>query len=217
MNRLQTHIVLTTVIALALCETAHADNVYKCKGASGEMIYQSDPCPAGATPIARGRYDRQPDDPSNNIEAVNEAAADNAKRENQRRAANAAAQVDTPNEPPQQSEYERQREARRAQIEAGSYRSRIGDSGPPKVNGYSQQPTSSAQMDMPIARHATTHPSEPTDCRTNAGNVTCYDDHSNISFGHTDPAGNTDVISADGTSTRLSSDTCIKDQYGKCQ
>lgn len=206
-------ILLAGVVSLA----AHADNVYKCKGAAGETIYQSDPCPAGSTPIARGRYNRQPDDPRNNIEAANEAASDNARREYQRRAANAATQIGAQNQPAQQSEYERQREARRAQIEAGSYRSRIGDSGPPRINGYNRPVAPAEPIDMPATRPVVTQPSEPNDCRTNMGNVTCYDDHSNISFGRTDPAGNTDVIGADGTSTRLSSDTCIKDQYGQCQ
>ena len=209
--------VLAILLTGAATSSAHADNVYKCKGAAGETIYQSDPCPAGSTPIARGRYDRQPDDPSNNIEAANEAAADNARRENQRRAVNAAAQTDVQNEPPQQSEYERQREARRAQIEAGSYRSRVGDSGPPRENGYPRQPAEPADI-APSRTHPISQQMEaPTDCRGMGGSVTCYDSRGNVSSGRTNTAGSTDVFGTDGTMTTLPSDTCIKDQYGKCQ
>ena len=232
------------VLALFAAPLAHADHVYKCKGASGETIYQNDPCPDGATTIAHGTYDRQPDNPRNNIEATNAAADANEQREYNRQAANAASGFDE--EPEHESEYARQTRERREHIEAGSYRSRVGHSGPAKVQGdeIARRPTMDSNINggrpVPLpsdtssspqhaaaapspAMHMTQAPPPPqqfdnSDCRRSAGgNVTCWDSQGNASTGHTDPSGHTGVYGKDGQWTRLPNDTCIKDNFGNCK
>lgn len=63
------------VLALVLASfSASAAQLYKCKGSSGETIYQNLPCPAGSKILAKGSYERAPDDPSQMRAAAAEAS-----------------------------------------------------------------------------------------------------------------------------------------------
>lgn len=60
-------------ILVFLAFPAFAANVYKCKGRTGETIYQNLPCLSGAKPIAHGSYAAVPDDPRQAAAAAQEA------------------------------------------------------------------------------------------------------------------------------------------------
>jgi len=51
------------LVLIVLSAPGAAADVYKCKGAKGETIYQNLPCPAGAAELSRGSYAPAPDDP----------------------------------------------------------------------------------------------------------------------------------------------------------
>ena len=82
---------LQALFLLVCCVSAHADQVYKCKDKSGTTIYQSDPCPTDSVTVAHGAYARQPDNPQNQLEANQQAAMQNAARQQQ--AQNAAVEL----------------------------------------------------------------------------------------------------------------------------
>lgn len=125
---MKSHALYMSLIACFVL-SAHAVQIFKCKGASGETIYQNEPCPRGSVAVARGSYNREPDDPTTQQAATDEAARTNAQREYEIQ----AAATTSHDEQPQVSAYESETAARNAQVEAGSYASRIGRHGRAKT------------------------------------------------------------------------------------
>jgi len=116
-------------LTVSFVPLAHAVQIFKCKAASGETIYQNEPCPKNSVAVAQGSYNRQPDDPTTQQAAVAEAERANTQREYETQAAAMA----TYGQEPQVSAYESETAARNAQVEAGSYASRIGRHGRAKT------------------------------------------------------------------------------------
>lgn len=60
-----TSIVTTILLCGAfMASPCAAAPVYKCKGTTGETIYQNTPCPSGTQQLGRGEYNSAPDAPS---------------------------------------------------------------------------------------------------------------------------------------------------------
>lgn len=125
---------MKTQVLLLLCiicfiPPAHAVEIYKCKAASGETIYQNEPCPKNSVAVAQGSYNRQPDDPTTQKAAEAAAAEANAQSEYEAQ----AAAVGNYSQQQKASVYEQETAARNAQVEAGSYASRVGHRGRAKT------------------------------------------------------------------------------------
>jgi hypothetical protein len=232
------------ILLLAALPAAGAD-VYKCKGAKGETIYQNLPCPVGTKPLAKGHYDAVPDDPRQ-FEA---AEADHrARMARQQQAEQAAAtaysgpstrelQSDAASIASHDSRSTAAREARAADASSAAaqdaaYREtrrrwgeRVAGPAPP---GYAErQAMPRARDDTPV-QPAPAAPVHTTGCRQGGFSVDCTNSDGSMSYGSVDPYGNGHVYSQDGKPTlnihrdaagheKADDGTCIRDVFGHCQ
>jgi len=73
-------LLLPILTALAAPSNVCAVTLYKCKTKDGTTIYQNDPCPQDAATVAKGGYQRQPDDTRTNRAAMNYSNQVHAQR-----------------------------------------------------------------------------------------------------------------------------------------
>lgn len=211
----------SVVLILAfLAFPALAANVYKCKGATGELIYQNLPCPNGAKPIARGSYAPVADDPRQAA-----AAAQAADRLHERDAMNQTAAQ------PQDTYYDvsgsgsanaAADQKQNAEYQATLKRWGKRMAGPPPP-GYVQDPPRRDTFDKErLARDAAPKPARIQTCNPTAGsNVTCFGSDGSISNGHVDEAGRGTMFGSDGSVEQMHGmpnrdGSCVRDINGFC-
>ena len=124
---------VVVVVLILVINNVTAASLYKCQTKDGTTIYQNDPCPQGSAPVAKGNYERQPDDTRTNRSAMeysdqeHERLEYNAAVAAQQRAGQAAFDSQSPSMS--------STAAWNAQVEANSYESRIGHDGPVRTKG----------------------------------------------------------------------------------